>query len=199
MRFSLSAVAVAALLAAAPAQAASLYITTGTGTGTQDIGDGSPISWSFIVTPTHTSFQAGVFALKMAPGTSFGIRMELYDVTNTTMLDTTTLSVDDFIAAGGNAVSYARIAFAMPIALSVDNSYEVTLSVVDNPIIDPESGGYSIRGTLGALQFVEADSAESVEVAADAVVAVATPAPASAMVLATALLGLAATRRRAAA
>ncbi len=199
MRFSPSAVAVASLLAAAPVQAASLYITTGTGTDTQTIADGSPISWGFSVTPTHTSFQAGVFALKMAPGTSFGIRMELYDVTNTTMLDTTTLSVDDFTAAGGNAVSYARIAFAMPIALSVGDSYQVTLSVVDNPMTDPDSGSYSIRGTLDALQFVEAESAEAVEVAVDAVVAVATPAPASAMVLASALLGLAATRRRAAA
>ena len=198
MRFAPFALAAACLFAAAPARAASLYITTGTGTDTATIADGNPLSWTFTAAPSTTSVQAGVFALRHAPGTSFGIRMELLDVTNTAVLDSSTLSIDDFIAAGGNAVSYARIVFTMPTALSAGDVYKVTLSVAEDALPGPDSGSYSIRGTLEPLQFVAADSAATVAVAADPA-AVATPAPASALVMATALLCLAGTRRRAAA
>lgn len=198
MRFTPFAIAAALLLASAPARTASVYITTGAGADTATIADGSPLSWTFTAAPPNTSVQAGVFALKAATGTSFGIRMELFDVTNTAVMDATTLSIDDFVAAGGNAVSYARIAFSMPIAMSAEDSYRITLSVVDNPLTDPDSGSYSIRGTLDQLQFVEAEGPGAVAVASDPA-AVATPAPASAMVMAAALLGLAGTRRLAAA
>lgn len=197
MRFAPFAIA-AALLAAAPAQAASLYITTGIGTGTATIADGSPISWGFTANPPYTSFQAGVFALQMAAGTTFDIRMELFDVTNSAFVDGVTIANADIAGAGVNAGSYTRIVFSLPLALNSLNDYSLSLSAVDNPLVVNDTGSFSVRGALNDLQFVLAEDASEVAVASGPI-AVPTPEPAAAWMLATALLGLATIRRRAAA
>lgn len=193
MRFAPFAIA-AALLAAAPAQAASIYITTGTGTDTAPIADGSPISWTFTANPPHTSFQAGVFALQMAAGTTFDIRMELFDVTNFSFVTGVTIPNADIVGAGVNAGSYTRIVFDLPVALTGFNDYSVSLSAVDNPLETFDTGSFSVRGALNELQFVSAEDATEVAVASGPIV-VPTPEPGAAFVLATALLGLAAVRR----
>ncbi len=198
MRFAPLAIA-AALLASVPfaapgpAQAASLYITAGTGTDTATISEGNPHSWTFTTAPPNTSFQAGVFALQMEAGTTFGIRMDLQDDTNTT-LGSVTLSSQEVTDAGGNATSYTRIIFHMPIALADATTYTLTLAVADDPQEVNETGSFSLRGALNELQFVLEEDATDVAVASGPLT-VETPEPAAALLLATALLGLAATRR----
>ena len=195
MRFAPFAIAAALLAATAPARAASLYITTGTGSDTATISDGNPLSWSFTANPPNTSFQAGVFALQMAAGTNFGIRMELYNVTDFAFVTDVTLTNEELGLAGVNATGYTQVVFHMPVALGGANIYSVTLSVADNPLEVVDTGSFSVRGALNDLQFVEADSAEEVAVASTPAI-VATPEPAAALVLGTALLGLAGARRR---
>ena len=197
MRFFPIAIAAAALLAAAPAHAANIYATTGTGMETATISDGNPLSWTFTAMPPYTNFHSGVFAMQMEAGTSYGIRLELFDLTNTAVIDSITLSADDVAAAGGNALSYERIVFNLNVAFTAADNYQLSLYLTDNPLAEPDTGSYSVRGTLGMFQFVEEATATAVALATGPA-AVETPEPAAAMVMAAALLGLAGTRRRAA-
>ena len=118
MRFLPTAIAAAALLAITPAHGTNIFVTTGTGTETATISEGNPLSWIFTAMPPYTSFQAGVFAMQMEAGTSHGIRLELFDIVNASVVDSVTLSADDVAAAGGNALSYERIVFSLPVAFS---------------------------------------------------------------------------------
>jgi hypothetical protein len=198
MRFSPYAFAAALLapLLAPPAHAASFYVTTGTGLATATITESSPLSWDFAVNPPFAAMLGGAFAMRSAPGTTWGIRMELIDVTNSSVIGGTTLSVDDFTAAGGNPVSFVRIVFGLASSLTVGEPYRITLSLADNPSEATEQGSYTLRGATDELQFAETEDPHSIAVAADAT---ETPEPAAALVLATALLGLATARRRASA
>ena len=197
MRLIPLAIAATALLAITPARATNIYVTTGTGPDTAVISDGNPLSWTFTAMPPYTSFQGGVFAMSMAAGTSYGIRMELFDVSNGALIDFITLSADDVAAAGGNALSYERIVFDLPVAFTASDNYQITLSVTDNPLADPDTGSYTVRGTLGMFQFVEEEVPTAIMLATGPA-SVETPEPAAALVMAAALLGLAGTRRRAA-
>jgi hypothetical protein len=87
----------------------------------------------------------GAFAMRSAPGTTWGIRMELIDVTNSSVIGGTTLSVDDFTAAGGNPVSFVRIVFGLASSLTVGEPYRITLSLADNPLEATEQGSYTLR------------------------------------------------------
>jgi hypothetical protein len=197
MRFLPTAIAAAALLAITPAHGTNIFVTTGTGTETATISEGNPLSWIFTAMPPYTSFQAGVFAMKMEAGTSHGIRLELFDIVNASVVDSVTLSADDVAAAGGNALSYERIVFSLPVAFSSGDSYQLTLSVTDNPAADPDTGSYTVRGSLGMFGFVEEETTTVIALATGPT-AVDAPEPAAALVMAAALLGLAGTRRRAA-
>lgn len=190
------AVALLAPLLATPALASSFYVTTGTGLATANITEASPLSWDFAVNPPFAAMLGGAFAMRSAPGTTWGIRMELIDITNSSVIGGTTLSIDDFTAAGGNSASFVRIVFSLASSLTVGDPYRVTLSLADNPGVETESGSYTLRGATDELQFIETEDPHSIAVASDAT---ATPEPAAALLLASALLGLATVRRRAAA
>lgn len=197
MRFLPFAIAATALLATTPALATNVYVTTGTGLDTATISAGNPLSWTFTATPPYATFQAGVFALRMEAGTSYGIRLELVDFTNSTVLDSMTLSANDVSSAGGNDLSYERIVFnlAGPFSFATGDSYQLTLSVTDNPAVDPDTGGYTVRGSLDMFQYVEGEAPTAIALATGPV-SVDTPEPAAALVMAAALLGLAGIRRR---
>lgn len=199
MRFFPTAIVAAALMATSPALATSVYVTTGTGLETATISAGNPLSWTFTAMPPYANFQAGVFAMRMEAGTTYGIRLELFDIANSTVLDSTTLSASDVGTAGGNDLSYERIVFnlAGPFSFASGDSYQLTLSVTDNPLTDPDTGSYTVRGSLGMFQFVEGDGAPAIALATGPAT-VDAPEPAAALVMAAALLGLAGTRRRAA-
>lgn len=188
------AAALSAALAAASAQAASFYATTGTGSDVIVIDAANPYSWTFTADNTYSNFHGGVFAMRHtpAPTTTFGIQMELYDVSNTTVLGIASFAIGDFIAAGGNAATYERIVFALTQSLTAGDPYRITLSVTGDPLTD--TGSYSVRGTADPLGLAETENPETIALAVDAP-ATATPEPAAAFVLATGLLGLAATRR----
>ncbi len=198
MRFFPLAIAAASLLALSPANATNIYVTTGTGTETVTISEGNPLSWTFTAMPPYNAFQAGVFAMQMEAGTSYGIRMDLFDDTNDVIIGSMTLSAADVAAAGGNDLSYERIVFDLNVAFASSDTYQIILSVTDNPLADPDTGSYSVRGSLDMFQFVEEDTPSSITLATGPA-AVDTPEPAAALVMAAALLGLAAARRRAAA
>jgi len=195
MRFFPIAIAATALLATTPALATNVYVTTGTGLDTAIISAGNPLSWTFTAMPPYATFQAGVFAMRMEAGT----RLELFDIANSTVLDSMTLSAGDVGTAGGNDLSYERIVFnlAGPFSFATGDSYQLTLSVTDNPAVDPDTGGYTVRGSLDMFQYVEGEAPTAIALATGPAL-VDTPEPAAALVMAAALLGLAGSRRRAA-
>lgn len=182
-------------LAASPVMAGTYFVTSSTGTQELAIDTNNSPSWTFTSLPPYSSVRGLVFALKPdpVPGTTFGIAAEFYDVTNTSVMGVATLTIDDFTTGGEVDPFYRRAVFNVNTAMSTGDQYRITLSLVGDP--QDNSGGYRIRGTLDTLFFDDTEVAEDVLLAIDSVTA--TTEPQAALVLATGLLGIVATRRRA--
>jgi hypothetical protein len=192
--------ALALALAATPVSAATFYMTTGVGTHETTIGAYTPTSWTFYAEEPFTRWDGGVFAMKHGPGTTFGVKLELFDFTYSTsdaLASVTYADVNAYLAAGGSS-EFEKFIFLMDtvgFALTNFTEYTVTMSLVDDGIGIADNQSYVLSGMPdGAADRVVGDP-NTIIVTEPETSVTATPEPASALVLGAGLLAIGLARR----
>lgn len=193
-----AALGLALALAASPAPAATFYMTTGVGTHETTVDASTPASWTFFAEEPFMTFSGGVFAMKAGAGTTFGVKLELIDLSTSDVLAGVSYAdVNAYLAAGGSTEFDKFIFLIDTVTYALGNYYyAVAVSLVDDGIGNAADQSYVIRGMAdGAADRVATDDPESILVTQAANDVVQTPEPASALMFGAGLLALGLTRR----
>lgn len=187
MRIGLALATVATAFAVATAvPAAPFYVTTGQAGGAFSLDAGESRIWTIVPQGTETQFGGGIFMMKRGAGVSVGITLALYDDGNS-MLISAGYANSSFVGQ-----DYSQISFLMAgngLVMNLGDTYTVRLTVDAGTPLGGDNQ-YFFQGNTDTLTL---DTRPPEEITLGAT---NTPEPASALLLAAGVLGLAAARQR---
>lgn len=186
MRIGLALATVATAFAVATAvPAAPFYVTTGQAGGVFSIDAGGSRTWTIVPAIDGPAFGGGIFMMKRGVGVSVGITLALYD-DGPNLLASVGYPDSSFVGQ-----SFTQISFLLASHFTVNPTDTYTVKLfADDGIAQGGDDQYFIKGNTDTLTL---DTRPPEEITLGAT---NTPEPASALLLAAGVLGLAAARQR---
>ena len=191
MRIGLTLATVATAFAVATAvPAAPFYVTTGQAGGAFSLDAGDTKIWTIVPQAGEAAFGGGIFMMKRGAGIGVGVTLALYDE-GFSLLDSVSFPSSSF------GLSYTQVNLLLALSFVV-NPWEIYTVRMIIGAGTPLGGNdqYFIQGDTETLTLDTRPPEEIILGATNTPGATSTPEPASALLLAAGVLGLAASRQR---